>query len=167
MRGPAGGITRCTGVIILNHSLFKINIHLSTNLTNTHIGKHTHTFIHSFIQFGYFYSFSSKSTTTQRRFRLQHRYCIGVNTPERYGQLWVKFLPMDSKWGLEWDLNLRPSGRKTPNSPLCHHAPRTHTHTYHTKSILVILNSNHPELKSNKLSTSYDGSRVIQPKGKE
>jgi len=31
-----------------------------------------------------------KSTTTQRSSRLQHWYCVGVNTPKYYRLLWVK-----------------------------------------------------------------------------
>jgi len=32
-------------------------------------------------------------TTTQRRFRLQHWYCVGVNTPKRYKQLELRTCP--------------------------------------------------------------------------
>ena len=31
---------------------------------------------------------------------------------------------MVHKWQLEWDSNLRFSGRKVPNLPLSHHAPQ-------------------------------------------
>src|SRR6218665_72723 len=44
--------------------------------------------------------------------------------PKRYRQLRVKDLPKVHTWRLlEWDSNLRPSGRKAPNLPLSHHAP--------------------------------------------
>ena len=39
----------------------------------------------------------------QKRSQLQHWYCIGVNTPKCYGQLWVKGLPKVLMWQLEWD----------------------------------------------------------------
>jgi len=35
--------------------------------------------------------------------------------PKRYRQLQVKNLPKSPPWRLEWDSNLRPSGRKTPS----------------------------------------------------
>ena len=80
--------------------------------------------IHSF---WIFYSTSSKSTTAQRRsHQLQHWYCVRVNTPKRYRQLWVKDLPKVPTWWLEWDSNLQHSGRKAPNLPLSHHAPLIH-----------------------------------------
>ena len=63
-----------------------------------------------------------KSTTTQRRSRLQHWHCVGVNTPKRYRQLWVKDLPHVPTWRKELDWSLQPSGRKAPNLPLSHHA---------------------------------------------
>ena len=55
--------------------------------------------------------------------RLQHWCCVGVKTPKRCRQLWVKDLPKVPTWRVEWDSNLRPSGRKAPNLPLSHHAP--------------------------------------------
>ena len=55
--------------------------------------------------------------------QLQHWYCVGVNMPKRYMQLWVKDLPKVLKWQLERDLNLQPSGRKALCLPLSHHAP--------------------------------------------
>ena len=72
----------------------------------------------SFIHSGYFYSASSSPLLL----RLQHWYCVRVNTPKCYRQLWVKDLPKVPMWRLEWDLNLRPSGCKAPNLPLSHHA---------------------------------------------
>ena len=59
----------------------------------------------------------------QKRSRLQHWYCVWVNTPKRYRQLWVKDLPKVLAWRLEWDSNLRPSGRKAPNPSI--DPPRT------------------------------------------
>ena len=44
-------------------------------------------------------------------------FCVEVNTPKCCRQLWVKDLPKVSMWQLEWDSNLRPSGRKAPNLP--------------------------------------------------
>ena len=83
------------------------------------------------IQSEYLYSASSSPCTTQRRSRLQHWCCVEVHTPKRYRQLWVKDLPKVPTWRLEWDSNLRPSGRNGPNLPLSHHAqeciyPSTH-----------------------------------------
>ena len=40
---------------------------------------------------------------------------VGVYTPKRYRQLQVKDLPKVLTWRLEWDSNLRPSGRKALN----------------------------------------------------
>ena len=60
-----------------------------------------------------------KSTTAQ------HWYCVRVNTPKGYRQLWVKDLPIVPTWLLEYDLNLRPSGRKAPNLPVSDHAPQS------------------------------------------
>ena len=53
----------------------------------------------------------------QKRSRLQHWqwYCVGVNTPKCHRQLQVKALPNVLTWRLEWDSNMRPSGRKAPN----------------------------------------------------
>ena len=51
----------------------------------------------------------------QKCSRLKHWYCVRVNMPKRYRQLQVKDLPEVLTWRLEWDLNLRPSGRKIPN----------------------------------------------------
>ena len=51
----------------------------------------------------------------QKRSRLQHWFCVGVNTPKRYGQLQVKDLLKVLTWRLEWDLTLRPYRRKAPN----------------------------------------------------
>ena len=62
-----------------------------------------------------------KSSTTRRCSRLQYWYCIGVNTPKRYRQLWMKDLPKVPTWRLEWDSNLRLSGHNGPNLPLSHH----------------------------------------------
>src|SRR6218665_1724509 len=79
--------------------------------------------IHSFRIFiysaRYFLLHLFKFTTTQRRSRLQRSYM-----PTHYRQLRVKDLPKVCTWQLEWDSNLRPSGRKAPNLPLSHHAPR-------------------------------------------
>src|SRR6218665_674912 len=36
--------------------------------------------------------------------------------------IYCKDLSKVPMWRLEWDLNLRPSGRKAPNLPLSHHA---------------------------------------------
>jgi len=33
---------------------------------------------------------------------IQHWYCVGVNTPNHYRQLWVKDLPKVPMWRLEW-----------------------------------------------------------------
>ena len=44
--------------------------------------------------------------------------------PKRYRQLRVKDLPKVRTRRLEWDSNLRPSGRKAPNLPLTHQAPQ-------------------------------------------
>ena len=41
------------------------------------------------IRFGYFYSASTSPLLP----RLQRWFCVGVNTPKRYRQLWVKDLP--------------------------------------------------------------------------
>ena len=84
----------------------------------------------SFVHFGYLYRATSsplllrgdpgghfKFTTTQRRSRLQHSYCVGINTPKHFWQLWVKDLPKVPKLRLERDSNLRPFGRKAPNLP--------------------------------------------------
>ena len=57
----------------------------------------------------------------QRRSRLQHWYCVGVNTPKRYRQQQENDFPKVPTWRLQWDSNLRPSGRKAPNLPLSHH----------------------------------------------
>ena len=62
-----------------------------------------------------------QSTTTQKRSKLQHWYCVGVNMAKRYWQLWVKDLPKVRTWRLERDSNLWPSGRKAPNLPLSLH----------------------------------------------
>src|SRR6218665_1222449 len=43
---------------------------------------------------------------------------------KRYRQLRVKDLPKIPTLRREWDSNLRPSGRKTPNLPLSHHTPQ-------------------------------------------
>ena len=53
---------------------------------------------------------------------------------KRYRQLRLKDLPKVPTWQLEWDLKLRPSGRKAPNLPLCHYAPQPMPH-----SIVTIL----------------------------
>ena len=76
-------------------------------------------FIHSF---RIFLQRLFKSTTTQRRSRLQRWHCVGVNTPMRYRQLWVKNLPKVPTRHLERGSNLWPSERKAPNLPLNHHA---------------------------------------------
>ena len=83
--------------------------------------------IHSFIPDISIYHLL-KSTTTQKHSRLQHWYCVRVNMPKCYRQLWVKDLPKVPTWQLEWDLNLQPSGRNLSNLQLSHHAPRTHMH---------------------------------------
>ena len=84
-----------------------------------------HSFIHSFI-LSFFPDISITPLhahyTTQRRSRLQHWYCVGVNAPKRYRQLWVKDLAKIPTWRLAWDSNLRHSGRKAPNLPLSNHA---------------------------------------------
>ena|SRR6218665_533569 len=73
--------------------------------------------IRSFIHAEYFYSASSSLLLLRdRRSRLQHRYSVGVNTPKRHKLLHVKNLPKVLMWRREWDSNLRPSGRKAPNS---------------------------------------------------
>jgi len=59
---------------------------------------------------------------------LQHRYCVRVNTPKRYRQLWVKELPRVPTWQLEWASNLRPLGRKAPNLPMSHPTPPWRTY---------------------------------------
>src|SRR6218665_952647 len=58
----------------------------------------------------------------------QHGYCVGVGTPKRYRQLRVKDLPKVPTWWLEWDSNLRPSGRKALNLPLSNHTPKLCSH---------------------------------------
>ena len=50
--------------------------------------------------------------------------------PKRYRQLWVNDFPKVPTWWLELNSNLRPSGRKTPNLPLSHHAPHTFIYMY-------------------------------------
>jgi len=62
-----------------------------------------------------------KSTTTQRRSRLQHWYCVGVNTSKRNKQLWVNDLPNVPTWRQDWNSNPRPSGRKALKLPLSRH----------------------------------------------
>ena len=66
------------------------------------------------IVFIYFYSTPLNMSHSERSW-LQHWYRVGVNTPKRYRQLRVNYLPKVLTWQLEWDLNLRPSGRKAPN----------------------------------------------------
>jgi len=61
-----------------------------------------------------------KPTTTQRRSRLQHWYCVGVNTSKRYRPKVPTYT-----WRLEWNSKLRPSGSKALNLPLSYHAPST------------------------------------------
>ena len=53
--------------------------------------------------------------TFQKRSRLHHWYCVGVNTPKRDRQLRVKDLPKVLTWRLELDSNLRSSAQKAPN----------------------------------------------------
>ena len=52
--------------------------------------------------------------------------------------LWVKALPRVPMWRLEWDSNLRPSGHKEPDLPLCHHVPY-YSHKRYIPSYLVLL----------------------------
>ena len=61
-------------------------------------------------------------TITQGLPRLQHLYCVAVNTLKRNRQLRAKDLPKVHTRRLEWESNLRPSGRKTPKLLLSHHA---------------------------------------------
>ena len=83
------------------------------------------------IVFIHFYSLLS-ALAIQRRSWLQHWYCVEVNTLKRYRQLSVKDLPT---WQLEWDLYLRPCGRKAlspttkpqnPTNNILHSTKSTH-----------------------------------------
>ena len=65
------------------------------------------------IVFIHFYSASLSMNHSE--VRLHHSYCVGVNPPKRYGQLRLKDLPEVLTWRLEWDSNMRPSGRKAQN----------------------------------------------------
>jgi len=52
--------------------------------------------------------------------RLQHWYCVGVNPPKRYRQLWVKVLPKVPTWRLEVGLELasfRTQGTEPTTEP--------------------------------------------------
>jgi len=73
-------------------------------------------FIHSCIHSGYFYSASSSSLLLRDA---PDSNCFEVNTPKHYRQLWAKYLLKVRTWWLEWDSNLRPSGRKLTTEPPC------------------------------------------------
>ena len=76
--------------------------------------------IHSFLIFlQHFF----KSTTTQRHSRLQDWYCVGVNAPKRYRQLWVKDLSKVPTWWLEWHSN-PATFTKTQGTELTTEPPR-------------------------------------------
>jgi len=87
-----------------------------------------HSFIHQFIadisiaplQVGY--------TITQIRFRLQHWYCFGINTPKLYMQLLVKGLPMAMV-----PKNLQPSERKAPT----YHWATTCQYTFRSITLFI------------------------------
>src|SRR6218665_2460931 len=51
----------------------------------------------------------------------------------------MKDLPKVPTWRLQWDSNLRPSGRKAPNLPLSHHAPHCHCVVTETISVALLL----------------------------
>ena len=65
--------------------------------------------------------------------QLLHWYCVGVNTPKRFRQLWVKDLLMSKvpSWQLEWDSKRLLFIRKAPNLPLNLHAPQLYIDSLH------------------------------------
>src|SRR6218665_963597 len=65
---------------------------------------------------------------------LHRRYCVGVNTPQRYWQRRVNNLQKFHMWWLEWDSNLLPFVHKAPNIPLSRHAPH---HMLHCQLITI------------------------------
>ena len=79
----------------------------------------------------------------QKRYRLQHWYCVGVNTPKRYRQLRVKDLPKILMWQLQWDSNLRPSGTEphhwatTPHESVKMKEPPVVLWNYMTDDLLI------------------------------
>src|SRR6218665_921893 len=53
---------------------------------------------------------------------IQHKYCVGVNTPKCHRQLQVKDLPKVPTWWQERDSNQRPSGYRLNQSATTSHA---------------------------------------------
>ena len=69
----------------------------------------------------FIYLFKSTKPTTQRRSRLHHWYCVGVNTPKRFRQLCVTDLPkvpvyVVARVGFAPD-TLRTEGTELPTEP--------------------------------------------------
>src|SRR6218665_3818708 len=93
--------------ITFSSSLFRVvELCLSSGTCVSYTGYtvYVHSFIHSAISIAPF-----KSSTTQRRSRLQHGYCIGVS--RRSAQATVgKGLAQVHTWRLERESNPRPSG---------------------------------------------------------
>src|SRR6218665_1163992 len=78
----------------------------------------------SFIHSGYFLSASSSPLLLRGASDYSLETVSELTRQKRYRQLRVKDLPKVPTWRLEWDSNLRPSGRKTPNLSLSHRAPQ-------------------------------------------
>ena len=76
---------------------------------------------HSFIHSGYFYSTSSSPLLLRGALDYSIDTVLELIMAKRYRQLRVKDLPKVPTWRLEWDSNLRPSGRKAPILPLSYH----------------------------------------------
>src|SRR6218665_751611 len=81
-----------------------------------------HSFIHSLIHSGYFYSASS-SPLLLRGALDTVRVLFRSFTPKRHRKLRVKDLPKVHTWRLERGSNPRPSGRHASTLPMRHHAP--------------------------------------------
>ena len=97
--------------------------------TIPYLNRCIHSFIHSiiqsFIHSGYFYSTSSSPLLL----RGTPEYSIDAES-----ELTRRIAAGNCEWQLQWDSNLRPSGRKAQNLPLSHHAHSVkyeHEHAKH------------------------------------
>src|SRR6218665_1063702 len=83
--------------------------------------------MNEFIHSGYFYiaSLSPLLLRGAPDYSIETLILCRSSHAKRYRQLRVKDLSKVPTWRLEWDSNLRPSGRKAPNLPMNHHTPHS------------------------------------------
>src|SRR6218665_1172445 len=104
-----------------------------------------------FVHYGYFYSASS-SPLLLRDAPDYSIDTVGVNKPKHYRQLRVKDLPKVPTWRLEWDSNLRPSGRKALNPTTEPTRPTVPRHEGNRKPVI------NTWCMANKMATPLDSS---------